>query len=129
PIGHTPGAWLATWGLQVMPIFFFVGGYVHHRGWLAGRAAGRPDRQFVASRLARLLAPTAVLFGLAAAVRVLLAVFAPGAPWVDRGLTLLLSPLWFLGVYVGLVVITPAAARLHRRAPRSGPLAFAIGAV
>jgi hypothetical protein len=26
PIGYVPGKWAATWVLQVMPVFFFVGG-------------------------------------------------------------------------------------------------------
>ena len=29
PIGFTRGMWAITWILQVMPIFFFVGGYTH----------------------------------------------------------------------------------------------------
>lgn len=33
PIGATPGAWLLTWVLQVMPLFFFVGGYAHWIVW------------------------------------------------------------------------------------------------
>ncbi|MGI8794510.1 MAG: acyltransferase family protein, partial [Acidimicrobiales bacterium] len=31
PIGTTRGLWLATWFLQVMPVFFAVGGAVHAR--------------------------------------------------------------------------------------------------
>jgi hypothetical protein len=27
PIHVVPGGWLATWLLQVMPVFFLVGGY------------------------------------------------------------------------------------------------------
>ncbi|NIO13788.1 MAG: acyltransferase, partial [Xanthomonadales bacterium] len=33
PIGSTPGAWIVTWVLQVMPLFFFVGGYAHWIVW------------------------------------------------------------------------------------------------
>ena len=29
PIGFTRGMWAITWVLQVMPVFFFVGGYTH----------------------------------------------------------------------------------------------------
>ena len=29
PIGTTFGMWAITWVLQVMPVFFFVGGYTH----------------------------------------------------------------------------------------------------
>jgi len=29
PIGSTRGLWVVTWVFQVMPVFFFVGGYTH----------------------------------------------------------------------------------------------------
>ena len=29
PIGFTRGMWAMTWVLQVMPVFFFVGGFTH----------------------------------------------------------------------------------------------------
>ncbi|MFD2351071.1 hypothetical protein ACFSTC_19680 [Nonomuraea ferruginea] len=44
PIDAVPGGWLATWVLQIMPVFFLVGGYAN----LVGSAAGpgtRDDRQ------------------------------------------------------------------------------------
>ena len=31
PIGFTTGLWAATWAFQVMPLFFYVGGYGHLR--------------------------------------------------------------------------------------------------
>src|ERR671917_617263 len=35
PIGVMPGLWAATWVLQVMPVFFVVGGYANLAGWQA----------------------------------------------------------------------------------------------
>ena len=35
PVGDVPGLWAATWVLQVMPVFFFVGGYANLAGWQA----------------------------------------------------------------------------------------------
>ena len=29
PLGFTSGLWIATWLLQVMPLFFYIGAYVH----------------------------------------------------------------------------------------------------
>ena len=49
-----PGLWLATWLLQVMPLFFFVGGLANLVS--AGRGGGWAT--FVRARAARLLRPT-----------------------------------------------------------------------
>jgi hypothetical protein len=45
PIGFTTGLWVLTWAFQVMPLFFYVGGYGHcDRGnahATAGKRSGR----------------------------------------------------------------------------------------
>jgi hypothetical protein len=63
PLGFTRNLWILTWVLQVMPVFFFVGGYAHMRLWLKlrGSAAG-----FVLGRMRRLLVPSLALLGAAA---------------------------------------------------------------
>ena len=33
PLGFTSGLWIFTWLLQVMPIFFYIGAYVHLKSW------------------------------------------------------------------------------------------------
>src|SRR5262245_15211985 len=40
PIGDVPGLWLATWILQIMPVFFFVGGYANLASLTAYEAKG-----------------------------------------------------------------------------------------
>ena len=42
PIHVVPGGWLATWVLQVMPVFFLVGGYANLVGWQRAQATGVP---------------------------------------------------------------------------------------
>lgn len=113
PIGTTRGLWFATWLLQVMPVFFFVGGFAHLATWRSVRAAGGGYWQFVQRRLGRLGGPALVTIGVVAAARVAVEWIAPGVDWAGRGLLLILSPLWFLGVYVMLVVIAPLAIRVH----------------
>ena len=39
-IGVTSGLWLATWALQVMPLFFFVGGFSNLVTYRAFRRRG-----------------------------------------------------------------------------------------
>ena len=61
-IGVTSWLWLATWVLQVMPIFFFVGGFSNLVSLDAARRRGESDGSFVRSRAMRLLRPSLVFF-------------------------------------------------------------------
>ena len=42
-IGKTPGLWMATWLFQVMPVFFFVGGYANYVAYQSARRRPRQD--------------------------------------------------------------------------------------
>lgn len=133
PIGATRGLWMLTWLLQVMPVFFFVGGYVHRRAWLSLRSQrdgrGGVLRTFLGGRLRRLLLPAAVALSIALAIRMLVGAFGPeDVPWLDRGLFLVLSPLWFLCIYILLVLIAPMGVWLHERSGEAG-LVVLVGAV
>lgn len=118
PIGHTRGLWLLTWVLQVMPVFFMVGGHIHAMA-LAKDARWGP---FVQRRLGRLVPPAAGLLVVFLAGQIAVAVLdAPG--WMSGGLWLMISPLWFLVVYVLLVLMAPL---LHRAHVATGPVAPAL---
>ncbi len=105
PLESVPGLWLGTWVLQVMPIFFYVGGYLHHRSWRPG---------FVPRRVGGLLRATAPLLG-AWAIAAGVMVTVGGVDWTTGTVKLALSPLWFLVVYLVLVVLLPSARWLDRR--------------
>ncbi|MGW4999495.1 acyltransferase family protein [Streptomyces hydrogenans] len=101
----------ATWALQVMPVFFFVGGFAHA---LAHRSRPR-YADFLRARLRRLLRPTMVFVAVWGAAA--LALQAAGA---DGGLTgvalrLVTQPLWFIGIYLAMVACTPPLLRAHER--------------
>lgn len=118
PVGDVPGLWLATWVLQVMPLFFVVGGFANLAGWDAavrsgGRGAG--DRAFLRSRSTRLLRPSAVLLAVWVALDAARAIVAPDAPTVWHWGVVVFVPLWFLGTYLLVVLATLVTARLHRR--------------
>src|SRR4029077_1171385 len=81
PIGSTPGMWALTWVLQVMPLFFFVGGFAHLVTWESVERDGGDYREFLRRRLSRLLRPTVVCLALILAVRAVLSVVAPGVTW------------------------------------------------
>jgi len=63
-IGVTPGLWLFTWVFQVMPIFFFVGGFSNYVAYRAYRARGDSTGAFIRSRLERLLRPSLVFLAI-----------------------------------------------------------------
>jgi peptidoglycan/LPS O-acetylase OafA/YrhL len=142
-VGVTSGLWLLTWVFQVMPIFFFVGGFANLVALDASRRRGLSDWAFVRSRLERLLRPSLVFLGLWAVVQVVLHLADIGAPtgprlWGDTtllrgmkppGATIPFGPLWFLGVYLVVVVIAPATVWLHRRFGMWVPLLMGLGAV
>ena len=54
-IGETSWLWLATWFLQVIPIFFFVGGFANLTAYESMRRRGRTTGRFLRSRMERLL--------------------------------------------------------------------------
>ncbi|MDP9329979.1 MAG: acyltransferase [Actinomycetota bacterium] len=142
-IGVTSWMWLATWVLQVMPIFFFVGGFSNLVAYDAYRRRGDSTWTFVKSRMGRLLRPSLVFFSFWVPVIVALHLSDTGSPtgpriWGDTrllrgvlppGATVPFGPLWFLGVYLVVVAICPLTIRLHRRFGLWVPAAMALGAV
>ncbi|GIG67273.1 acyltransferase family protein [Phytomonospora endophytica] len=119
PLEFVPGLWIVTWLLQVMPLFFYIGGYAHLRSWQAYRGG---ITRFTLTRLRALLVPAAVLAGVWAVAGVGLT-FVYDSETVARTVKLVLSPLWFLGVYAMLVALLPLALWIHRRA---GALALPV---
>lgn len=111
--GRSPWLQAATWLLMVMPVFFAVGGYGHARSLASPRRRSYGD--FVASRADRLLGPVVVLVAAWAVLAVLLegAGLARG-PVVDA-LDAALTPLWFVGVYLAVVLVAPVMWAAHRR--------------
>ncbi|MGE2714171.1 acyltransferase family protein [Mycolicibacterium litorale] len=112
PIGYVPGKWAATWVLQVMPVFFFVGGYANLAGWDAVTRAGGGAAQFLKARMRRLLVP--LLPFLAVWLAFDLVLQATGRRSVLEWGIVVFVPLWFIGVYAGAVAAVPLTARLHR---------------
>ncbi|UDY37993.1 acyltransferase family protein [Dermatobacter hominis] len=123
PTGETPGLWLATWCLQVMPLFFLVGGSLHASS-LRRATTTRDDAAFVRGRFGRLVPPVLPLLALAVAVG--LGGAALGRDDVVRGVVLMITPLWFLATYLVLVLLAPLARRVHRSC---GLWAVSAGAV
>lgn len=116
PIGFTRGLFIATWLFQVMPLFFFVGGFAHSEAWEAAELKGRfrSPLRFAWSRAGQLARPAAALalgWWLLGSVAVAL-LELDGVP---RAVRLVLSPLWFIIVYLLLILLFPLTHRLHER--------------
>lgn len=114
-----PALQVLTWALQIMPVFFFVGGFSHALSYrsLARRSGGHPVyAAFLRARLQRLLRPTLVfvLVWAAAALAVQLAGHGDST-LTGAALRLVTQPLWFIGIYLAMVAFTPPLLKLHER--------------
>jgi len=114
--GHPVFAW-ATWALQVMPLFFALGGFSSYTEWCRMRAAGATAADYLRQRANRLARPALLPIALVGGT---LAVFtALGYPTdviIQSGF-MMGQPLWFLAVYLVCNAFVPLMARLHDRAP------------
>lgn len=110
-----------TWLLQVMPVFFFVGGFAHalsYRSLLRKRPEGSTDSVYTAflrARLQRLLRPTMVFVLVWGAAALLIQLLGGGGGLTGVTLRLVTQPLWFIGIYLAMVAFTPPLLRLHER--------------
>ena len=130
PIGYVSGLWSLTWVLQVLPLFFVAGGYVHSVAWPPRRRQPAAWRRFAVARAKALAVPAAVLIVVVTAVGLLVGNLHAGPdPWITRSVLLVLSPLWFLVVYLVLVITVPIWHRLDERWGELVPLALAAGAM
>lgn len=114
PLGFTEGLWVLTWLFQVLPLFFFVGGYVHLRAWQRAKGRGESLGRFVWIRVRRLSIPAVAL----AAVWITLGLLLGGAfdiAWIGRAVLLVISPLWFIAVYLLLIALIPLWFSLQER--------------
>jgi fucose 4-O-acetylase-like acetyltransferase len=142
-VGVTSYLWLGTWAFQVMPIFFFVGGFSNMVTFQAYERRGGSAWSFVKDREVRLLKPSLVFLGVWTVIQVFLHVADIGKPtgptlWDGTrllrgvrppGATIPFGPLWFLGVYMVVVAIAPAMIRLHRRYGLWVPAAMVAGTI
>jgi hypothetical protein len=121
-------AWL-TWILQVMPIFFMVGGYANGISWRAARRDGRSYAAWLEGRLRRLVWPILPL--LAAWVAIVAIEYARGVrPELIRyGSQVAFIPIWFLAVYIMITLLVPVLGALWARFGMGAFWAFTAAAV
>ncbi|WP_460795258.1 acyltransferase family protein [Microbacterium sp. GXF0217] len=123
--------WIApvSWVLQVMPLFFVIGGFAGFIAYRGARARGGSPASFVAGRLHRLLIPAVVVIAVVGAALVLLAVVGVPSELLQIAGYRYGQPLWFLGVFLLCQAMLPALCALHERAPLRTIGALAAAAV
>ena len=104
-----------TWLLQVMPLFFLVGGYANATSWRSARAKGDTWATWQRARLRRLMTPVLPL--LVAWLGICLIGYSRGVPTdvLRSASQSAMVPTWFLAVYVLVVAIVPVTLRLWER--------------
>jgi fucose 4-O-acetylase-like acetyltransferase len=133
-IGETSWLWLGTWFLQVIPLFFFVGGFANLTAFESNRRRGGSTGRFLRTRMARLLKPTLMFIGVWILIEVALHVADCCGTGLFRGVkappaTVPFGPLWFIGVYIVVVLVSPLTIRLHRRFGVVVPVVLLLAAV
>lgn len=105
----------ATWILQVMPIFFVVGGFAHAVSWrsLTRRGGGYAD--FVRARIGRLVTPALVFAAIGMAVGVVIELGLGETTDYAPVLQVAGQLLWFIGIYLIVAGLAPPMLRLHER--------------
>jgi len=109
PLASMPALTPVSWIFQTLAVFFCVGGYASARSYHGGY------RAWLRQRLIRLSRPVAVLAAVWVPLGTGLWLAGVSGSTVHTVLTLVLDPLWFLGVYAVLTALTPVAVSLVRR--------------
>lgn len=130
-VSVVPGLWPLTWTGDVMALFFFAGGYANWVSLTSSLRRGEPYGSFLARRIRRLLRPTFIFLGAWLALDLLMRTVGLSS-WsplrrVSIGNTIPFGPLWFLGVYLVVVLLSPWTAAAHRRWGIAVPLVMTAG--
>ncbi len=116
--------WL-TWLFQVMPVFFFVGGYANAVSLESARRRNVNYATWLNARLNRLIAPLLLLLLAWTVLAILMRLFGVSRGVIQLASQASLIPIWFLAIYIMIVVLAPATYRLWERFGWASTLGFA----
>ena len=106
--------WL-TWLFQVMPVFFFVGGFSNGTSWESNQRKGKSFVEWFSSRLQRLLGPALVLIGFWTVAAAIAHTAGVPAGMIKSGSQISLIPTWFLAVYILVCMMVPYTYRAWQK--------------
>lgn len=110
-----PWTQYATWVVQVMPVFFFVGGFANAASWTSARRDPAKHRAWQGRRLTRLLRPLTPLILLWAVAAGVAAHAGLDPVIIQNASRAALVPVWFLAVYIMVTVVVPITAGAWER--------------
>ncbi|WP_441246245.1 acyltransferase family protein [Kitasatospora sp. McL0602] len=104
-----------SWVLQMLGVFFLVGGHSSVKSLERARAKGSSTAAWLRGRCARLLRPVLGVAAVWAGLIPLLRGLGVPEDTVHTGTVLVVQPLWYIGVYLGLTALTPYCVAAGRR--------------
>ncbi|KOG85383.1 membrane protein [Streptomyces varsoviensis] len=104
-----------TWVLQMLGIFFLVGGYASVLSYRRSAARGESRTRWIRGLLARLLRPAVGVTAVWALLAPLLYVLGVPERTLRTAATLVVQPLWFVLVYAVVTALTPYCVAANRR--------------
>ncbi len=132
-VGHmlsiSPWTQWLSWGFQVMPVFFIVGGYSNAASWGAALRNRQPFRLWLGARLRRLVGPLLPLVAVWGVVGLAAHQFDVRPAIIKFGSQAALVPTWFLAVYVLVAVFVPLTYAAWQRSGIASFWALAVAAV
>lgn len=115
-----------TWLVQVMPVFFLVGGYANAASLRSMWQRGGDSVDWLQGRSSRLLRPTSTLVLVLVAAAVAARWFGVPPAQVRMVVWFCTIPLWFLAAYLAVVLLAPVTYALHRRFGVAVPLVLVV---
>ncbi len=133
-LGILPWSQWLTWGFQVMPIFFLVGGYSNGVSWSAQLRNAEDGqrglyRDWFASRVQRLITPVFPVLLLWALIAFGMTMAGMGRGQVEMATQLALVPVWFLAVYLLVTAITPLSLKAWEKFGMGSFIALVAAAI
>jgi hypothetical protein len=111
-----------TWLVQVLPLFFIVGGFSNAASLDSRRRRGGDSVGWLQDRSGRLIRPTTMLIVVLAGGTVLARLLGANTDEARMVVWFASIPLWFLSAYLLVVLLTPIMYGLHRRFGFAVPL-------
>ncbi|MFJ5232209.1 acyltransferase [Kitasatospora sp. NPDC088391] len=120
-----------SWVLQMLGVFFLVGGRASALSWRRAAARGTGARQWLRGRTLRLARPVLGVAAVWAVLIPLLRALGVPADTVRTGAVLMVQPLWYIGMYLVLTALTPLCVKFGARSRGwgAGLLLAAVAAV